>query len=105
MVIKKIIKGGVMEKPNCFKCKYRGKVPGSAHSSCKHPDARLESADPMVKMMAIFASVGRTPPIMQNTEKMGVKGNPHGISKGWFNHPFNFDPVWLEECNGFTVQV
>ena len=30
-----------------------------------------------------------------------VTGNPHGIKKGWFCHPFNFDPVWLESCDGF----
>ncbi len=97
------MKKDVTEKPSCYKCEYRGEVPGSAHSSCNHPDAGLEDADPMVKMMAIFASVGRVPPMMQNAEKMGVKGDPYGISRGWFNHPFNFDPTWLEECNGFTA--
>ena len=30
-----------------------------------------------------------------------VKGDEHGIRSGWFNHPFNFDPVWLEKCDGF----
>ncbi len=30
-----------------------------------------------------------------------VKGNSHGIRSGWFSHPHNFDPVWLESCNGF----
>jgi hypothetical protein len=30
-----------------------------------------------------------------------VKGAAHGIKKGWFNFPFNFDPVWLENCDGF----
>ena len=28
-------------------------------------------------------------------------GNPHGVSKGWFNWPFNFDPIWLISCNGY----
>lgn len=31
-----------------------------------------------------------------------VCGTEYGISKGWFNHPFNFDPVWLTFCNKFT---
>jgi hypothetical protein len=31
---------------------------------------------------------------------MGVKGNPHGIAEGWFQWPINFDPTWLESCNG-----
>lgn len=30
-----------------------------------------------------------------------VEGNPHGIGSGWFHWPINFDPVWLEECDGF----
>lgn len=28
-------------------------------------------------------------------------GDEHGISHGWFFHPFNFDPVWLRYCDGF----
>jgi len=28
-----------------------------------------------------------------------VAGNPHGIERGWFMYPFNFDPVWRSnEC-------
>lgn len=30
-----------------------------------------------------------------------VRGNDHGVKHGWFFWPFNFDPVWLEECDGF----
>jgi len=30
-----------------------------------------------------------------------VVGNPHGIKNGWFVWPFNFDPIWVESCNGF----
>lgn len=30
-----------------------------------------------------------------------VKGHEHGIRKGWFLWPFNFDPVWVTECDGF----
>ena len=59
-----------MKKPNCYECKYRGEVAGSAHSQCKNLNAK-------------------------------VKGSPHGIKSGWFLWPFNFDPVWLENCDGF----
>jgi len=31
-----------------------------------------------------------------------VTGNPHGRASGWFFWPFNFDPIWLESCDGFT---
>jgi len=30
-----------------------------------------------------------------------VVGDIYGISQGWFFWPINFDPTWLEECNGF----
>jgi len=30
-----------------------------------------------------------------------VKGDKHGIKNGWFSWPFNFDPIWLKECDGF----
>ena len=34
-----------------------------------------------------------------------VKGDPHGIKSGWFCWPFNFDPVWLVECDGFDKKA
>ena len=88
-------------KPDCYKCEYRGGVAGSAHSSCNHPAYKEVMDDPMSNMMAIFASVGRVNPIQTNTTGINVKGNQHGIRRGWFNHPFNFDPTWLESCDGF----
>lgn len=30
-----------------------------------------------------------------------VNGDEYGIKKGWFMWPFNFDPIWLDECDGF----
>ena len=35
-----------------------------------------------------------------NNLTANVKGNPHGITKGWFFWPYNFDPVWLNACDG-----
>jgi hypothetical protein len=34
-------------------------------------------------------------------KKATVKGNEQGKKNGWFAYPFNFDPVWLENCDGF----
>jgi hypothetical protein len=34
-----------------------------------------------------------------------MTGNPHGIRKGWFNYPFNFDPVWkTKDCVNFQAK-
>lgn len=31
-------------------------------------------------------------------------GDSYGIEKGWFFHPFNFDPVWLKYCDGYEKE-
>jgi hypothetical protein len=57
-------------------------VPGSAHSSCKHPDLKEVNKDPfagMAGMMAIFRSVGRGEPaidIMALSKKFEIRANP-----------------------------
>ncbi len=90
-------------KPNCYECEYRHSVPGDAHSCCKHPSLGDIDGNPLAQMLGIFASVGRVPPMQVGVDKLGIKANYHGIKNGWFNFPFNFDPVWLEECNGFKT--
>jgi hypothetical protein len=93
----------VMEKPNCYKCEYRGTIPGDAHSCCKHPGNKGLVDNPVAEMIGILASVGRIAPIQVET-KLNIKGNPIGIRRGWFNWPMNFDPIWLLECNGFLLK-
>jgi hypothetical protein len=97
----------MVEKENCFKCRWRGSVPGSAHTSCKHPDLKEVNKDPFGGMMAMFASVGRGAPIVDISafsKKFEIRANSHGIAKGWFNWPYDFDPVWLENCNAFEIR-
>lgn len=89
-------------KPDCYKCIHRRDLPGDAHSSCAHPGIADQKNNPLAEMMAIFASVGRATPIQGISDKLHVKGNPIGIKGGWFQHPWSFDPIWLEECTGFT---
>ena len=91
-------------KPMCYTCKHRRSSPGTAHSSCKHPDTEAAWGDPLVEAFAIFASVGRTPP-MQAITKLNIKGNAIGIRRGWFNWPWNFDPTWLVNCDGCTPRA
>ena len=55
--------------------------------------------------MAIFAGIGRATPIQGVSTTLHVKGDLTGIKRGWFNHPWNFDPIWLEECNGFEKKT
>mgnify|MGYP001574115623 CR=1 FL=1 len=35
-----------------------------------------------------------------------MKGNLHGIRKGWFFYPLLFDPVWMEKkCDNYEAQI
>lgn len=79
-----------MNKPNCYECKHRQDLIGDAHSQCVHP--KIGNPLAHVINMLMFA---------RKNNPLEIKGNDHGINKGWFNWPINFDPLWLENCNGF----
>lgn len=73
----------------CYDCKFAGDVPGSCHYSCHHPSLD----DVGTKAIALMYLI--TPKILN------IKATPHGIRSGWFNFPLDFDPVWLENCDGY----
>ena len=81
-----------MERPNCYKCKHRGTVYGDAHSCCKYPTNKTGFFD-------FFAKVN-----VKNAQKLNIKADRYGVEMGWFMWPVNFDPVWLENCDGFEVK-
>jgi len=90
-------------KPDCYKCKHRGDNVGSAHSRCNHPKSGLSSANPLEEAFAILGSVGRGPGAMRadGLVALNISANPHGVRHNWFQWPFDFDPVWLTNCEGF----
>jgi len=88
-----------MNKPNCYNCIYRGEVPGDAHSSCHHP--YIEANGGAFMEMAIAASGRMMGKNSSAAHKLKIIGNAHGIRSGWFMWPANFDPCWLENCDGF----
>ena len=88
------------EKPNCYECKYIGSVPGSAHNSCHHPTVKANKLSPLSEVMAILGVP--TLEMVKPSIELNVTGDAHGVSKGWFMWPVNYDPVWLLTCNGFT---
>ena len=87
-----------MEKPNCYECLYRRNLPGDAHSSCAHPRRPA-----LTGVMSIFNEMtgGVKVPGVPTENAIKVTGNLHGILSGWFMWPSNFDPVWLDSCEGF----
>jgi hypothetical protein len=34
-----------------------------------------------------------------------ISGNARAAQKGWFHWPWNFDPIWLEECNKYEEKA
>lgn len=89
-------------RPNCYNCKYRGTLPGNAHSQCKHPINADLLDNPMAQVFGILAGVGRIGlGLSENAKKLNIVGHPTGVKRGWFIWPVNFDPVWLQSCDGF----
>ena len=85
-------------KPNCYECKYRGSIPGDAHSCCNHPKVKQDS-NPFGALVDMLR--GKS---MQAAKELNIKGNSIGIRGGWFMWPANFDPTWLENCDGFSLK-
>lgn len=92
----------IEQKPDCYECKWKRNSSYNCHIQCRHPAYDNVFTDPMSELLGIFASVGRSSPILSPGDKsIEVTGHAHGIRMGWFNHPFNFDPTWLIGCTGF----
>ena len=80
-----------MQKPNCYKCKYRREIPGDIHSACAYPGNKIGILDMFMQTS-------------DNRKKLNIKADPIGIKNGWFMWPVNFDPAWLENCDGFEAK-
>lgn len=37
-----------------------------------------------------------------NNLQAKVAGDHKAIRVGWFQWPFNYDPIWLKSCDGFS---
>lgn len=85
-----------MPKPNCYECQYRGNVPGDAHSCCRHPEVKDADSNLFGALVQLLHGE-----FTDAIRKLKIQGNEHGIRSGWFMWPANFDPTWLENCDGF----
>lgn len=82
------------DKPNCYKCKYRGIIPGDAHSQCCHPDVKASPLDDNYIAALAQSYIGKA---------NGVKAKL-GIQGGGPTWPANFNPSFLTTCNGFEAK-
>lgn len=92
------------DRNKCYNCKHVGRVPGSAHRCCWHPAYKDLMKHPAAEVMGILVGIGRLPPVQVRSTSIEVEGHPTGIKRGWFNHPFDFDPTWLVKCTGFEEE-
>jgi hypothetical protein len=88
-----------MKKPNCYTCRFRTMVPGSAHSCCTViRDTAKELGMEDAKAAALEAAIAFGGATVQGKNGPAVKLNPHGVKNGWATWPFDFDPTWVDEC-------
>lgn len=96
-------------KADCHKCKHRRNIPGDTHSSCRHPKLSGFFEEPLAELITILGKrcgcgdiiLEAVKDIKEFNKDFAIEANEHGIKKGWFIWPFNFDPAWLENCNAF----
>lgn len=89
------------DNKNCFGCRYRENIPGDAHSCCKHPDLDPIWRNPLSEIISLSGKRFGTN-IMINIPTFNIKRNEHGFTNGYFQWPWNFDPIWMENCDKRT---
>lgn len=86
---------------NCQDCIHNKKLTGTHHIACNACPKELEMIILSFNASGVFFR-NPTHMVVQNTdtgeEKPLIDLNPHGVSMGWALWPFNFDPIWVNEC-------
>ena len=97
---------GKIMKNKCYQCKHRDSIPGDSHSRCMHPELKEFLESSVGQVLSMFNGRILTPEfsLKDMVQKFDIIANTHGIQKGWFNWPWNFDPLWLINCNRFEEQ-
>lgn len=74
---------------NCYECKHRRNLAGDCHSACAALPTEKHRVAAAFSVTISYAYGAK------------LKANRHGVQNGWFNWPFNFDPIWVEKCEYF----
>jgi hypothetical protein len=79
----------------CHSCKHGETIPQSgSHLRCTNPLVAREAPHFIAKIAGGEAATNLP-------GSLDIEGDEHGIKKGWFAWPVNFDPVWLKHCRGY----
>lgn len=87
-----------MSKPNCYGCKYRGTVPGSAHSRCNVMKDNCTD-ETQIFTLEMGLAVGKFQLTNKQTGEPLVGIDEYGFQSGWASWPIDFDPVWIKSCS------
>ena len=82
-------------------CKYEGNLAGQSHIKCEHSLVKDNMGPLMTDLLSTLGGRGNISTLPDIQISMRIIGNVTGIKNGWFNWPFNFDPVWLDKCDSF----
>lgn len=81
---------------NCYDCKYRREVVGSAHSACAYLEEKTSDKG-NAKLFGILLAFGET-------KVRGIDLHPQGVAGGWASWPIKFDPVWVTRCDYYDQE-
>jgi len=90
--------------PSCKtrRCVHQRGIPGDCHIECAYPIIKDNITELFSDVFRILDGRGGPRCTLNSIMKqMGVRGDETGIKNGWFNWPFNFDPMWLICCAKF----
>lgn len=85
-------------KHNCYNCKFKENIPGDYHIACKYPGREHDA----LSMLIGFITEEEFTSAITGAVHFKIRLNPHGVKNGWCNWPFNFDPIWVDECQRYT---
>ena len=83
---------------NCYECKYRGTVAGSAHSRCNVLKDNCTD-EGQVLSLEMGLAVGKFQLTNKETGEPLVNIDEYGVRSGWASWPIDFDPVWVKSCS------
>lgn len=87
-------------KPNCRVCIHARKKDYTHHLYCAHPEGKMDGDGSIVKVMTLL-KYKKTEIIEGPMTELMIIQSKHGQEKGWCTWPLDFDPIWLENCDGF----
>ena len=86
---------------DCWSCQYVKSIPGDAQARCKHPKVTERMNDRFGEILSLLGKRLGPQVELSSAEVLGITLNEHGVRHNWANWPFNFDPIWVNTCNGY----